>query len=311
MGMPQPIHTIQFAARHSGLSPHTIRAWERRYAALAPDRTSTNRRLYSMEDLDKLALLNRAVQAGHRIGQIAALSVPELRNLLRETESSQAPHAEHTAATTSVSYLEECLHAVAELDGGALEYGLTRAAALLGAVAMIDRVALPLLTHIGENWRDGEIRPAHEHMATAIIRTFLGNMLASFQPSAHAPRLIVTTPIGQLHEIGALVAAITAASEGWKALYLGPNLPAEEIAGAFHQTGARAVALSIVYPPDNPRLDHELGMLRERLGQATPIIAGGHAAKAYGATLRIIGAIQLQDLPALRKELEALRDRTN
>jgi DNA-binding transcriptional MerR regulator/methylmalonyl-CoA mutase cobalamin-binding subunit len=305
--------TIQFAARHAGLSPHTIRAWEQRYAALAPDRTSTNRRLYSGEDLDKLALLNRAVQAGHRIGQIAALSISELQSLLSDLRTSgtlqSAPAVVATAATASLPYLEECLQAVAELDGKALEYGLTRAAAKLGAAAMIDQVALPLLRRIGESWRDGETRPAHEHMATAMIRTFLGNTLASFQPSALAPRLIVTTPVGQLHELGALIAAITAASEGWKALYLGPNLPAEEIAGALHQTRAEAVALSIVYPPDDPRIQHELGALRKHLGQTTPIFVGGNAAADYRPALHAISAIHTEDMPAFRVALEVLRSR--
>src|SRR5579862_5152247 len=148
--MNPPMHTIQFAARHSGLSPHTIRAWERRYSALAPDRTAANRRLYSVEDLDKLALLNRAVQSGHRIGQIAALSIPELQKLPGVEATSQALGGEQAGATTGAAtgttaspFLEECRHAVAALDGDALEYGLTRAAALQGAATMIDRVALP------------------------------------------------------------------------------------------------------------------------------------------------------------------------
>lgn len=311
MAMSQPMHTIQFAARHSGLSQHTIRAWERRYAALAPDRTATNRRLYSDEDLDKLALLNRAVQAGHSIGQIASLSILELHNLLSKSEASQSrlpqPTPSSKGATVPVSDLEECLRAVAEMNGTALEYGLTRAAALMGAAAMIDRVVLPLLTSIGENWRAGQTRPVHEHMATAIVRTFLGNLLASFQSSAVAPCLIVTTPVGQFHELGALIAAITAASEGWKVLYLGPNLPAEEVAGAMYQTRATAVALSLIYPPDDPRLEHELRALRQHVGPMTPIFVGGHAALMYRSALKAIGAIPIEDMPEFRAALEATR----
>ena len=72
--MRKQMHTIKFVAIHTGISPHTIRAWERRYSALSPDRTATNRRLYSTTDIEKLSLLQRAVQAGHSIGQIANLA---------------------------------------------------------------------------------------------------------------------------------------------------------------------------------------------------------------------------------------------
>ena len=122
--MSDRLHTIQFAARHSGLSMHTIRAWERRYGALAPDRTATNRRLYSAEDIEKLSLLHDAVQSGHRISQVAALSPAELRNLLGLREVAHLP--EWDSRTVEVMEppvalsLAECARAVAEMDNDAL-----------------------------------------------------------------------------------------------------------------------------------------------------------------------------------------------
>ncbi|HLK59952.1 MAG TPA: MerR family transcriptional regulator [Chthonomonadaceae bacterium] len=296
------MHTIKFAARHTGLSPHIIRTWERRYGALTPDRTATNRRLYSNEDMEKLTLLHQAVQSGHSIGQIAGLSLPELQSLTAETIRTT-----QTALPPMASHLEASLHAVEGLDAESLEYHLTRAAALLGAAALIEQVILPLLQRMGDQWREGELRPAQEHMATAILRTFLGRTLASFQPPALAPRLIVTTPVGQLHELGALIAAVTAASEGWRVLYLGPNLPAEEVAGAVHQANAAAVALSLVYPPDDPRLVQELVSLRTYLGPERSVFVGGRAATAYRTTLDAMGFLHIEDMQALRGRLEALR----
>ncbi len=308
------MHTIKFVALHSGLSQHTIRAWERRYAALSPERTAANRRLYTASDLEKLSLLNRALQAGHSIGQVAGLSISELQRMLPDAEPPQAeglrqaPASAH-AVPQSAPDLEECLRCVERLDARGLEDALTRAAALMGMASFIDRLLQPLLQSIGERWRAGELRPANEHLATAIVRTFLGRMLDSFQPTAQAPRLIVTTPAGQMHELGALVVAVTAASAGWRVLYLGPNLPAEEIAGAAHQSGARAVALSIAYPPDDPRMQQEMTGLRKYIGQEIPILAGGRAAAAYQATLDSIAAIQVPDIQILRAELDALRSR--
>lgn len=305
------MHTIKFVANHTGLSPHTIRSWERRYAVLSPDRTATNRRLYTVEDMEKLSLLHRAVLGGHSIGQIATLSVSELKGLLIEerTKESALPKQMASAAGAYIphSYLEECLNAVERWDADALEYALTRAAAMLGTVAMLDQVMLPLLERIGEDWREGDVRPAQEHMASAVMRTFLGRTLAAFQPPAQAPRLIVTTPIRQLHELGALIAAVTAASEGWRVLYLGANLPAEEIAGAAYQSHAGAIALSIVYPPDDPTLAQELDTLRRSVGPEMSLLVGGRASANYTIALQSVGAIRITDMSALRRTLESLR----
>ena len=148
-----------------------------------------------------------------------------------------------------------------------------------GIATVVEQVVVQLLTEIGELWRAGDLRIAHEHMATAVLRSSLGNMLDTFHPSEFAPLLIVTTPLGQFHELGALIVAIVAATEGWRALYLGPNLPATEIAGSAFQSNAAAVALSIVFPPDDPRIGVELLALRKALG-STPLIVGGRDAMA-------------------------------
>jgi DNA-binding transcriptional MerR regulator/methylmalonyl-CoA mutase cobalamin-binding subunit len=311
--MTDSLHPIRYVAKHTGLSQHTIRAWERRYAALSPDRTTTNRRLYSSEDIEKLSLLNRAVRAGHSIGQIAGLSVAQLQSLaIPETPAEIGSNLQDSIFTDSnqraTPWLEECRLAVERLNAQGLDEALSRAAAHLGTAALIDRVLLPLLNTIGEKWREGDLRPANEHMASAIIRTFLGRILETFHPDLSAPCLIVTTPVGQVHELGALIAAVTAASEGWRVLYLGPNLPADEIAGAALQSGAMAVALSIVYPPDDSRLEQEIKNLRTMIGPESAILAGGRSSAAYRAPLDSIRAIHLSDLHALRKELETLRN---
>lgn len=298
------MHAIKYVARRTGLTAHTIRAWERRHAALSPQRTATNRRLYSDADVERLILLRRAVEAGHSIGQIAGLSSAELHAL---TAPHQAEPPEVGEPPEMDPRLAECLRAVERLDAEGLEAVLTRAVTALGAVAFTEQVVLPLVDRIGHGWREGAVRTAHEHLGTAVLRTFLGQMTSAFQSPAHAPRLVVTTPAGQLHELGALIAAMVAASEGWRVTYLGPNLPAEEIAGAVQQSGARAVALSIVYPPDDPRLPQELTALRKHLGPEIAILAGGRAATAYLRTLSAIGAVVLHDMRGLRAELEAMR----
>jgi methanogenic corrinoid protein MtbC1 len=118
----------------------------------------------------------------------------------------------------------------------------------------------------------------------------------------------VTTPSGQLHEIGALLAAATAASEGWRATYLGPSLPADEIAAAVRQNGARAVALSIVYPTDDPHVRTELQRLGQLVGRDAVILVGGRGASSYRSALEAAGARYLPDYHKLREALESIRN---
>jgi len=75
-------YSIKIAASRSGLTPHVIRVWERRYGAVEPDRTGTNRRLYSDAEIERLSLLRHAIEAGHRIGNIARLDLDQLRSIV-------------------------------------------------------------------------------------------------------------------------------------------------------------------------------------------------------------------------------------
>jgi methylmalonyl-CoA mutase cobalamin-binding subunit len=119
---------------------------------------------------------------------------------------------------------------------------------------------------------------------------------------------VVATPRGQLHELGALLVAATAGSEGWRVTYLGPSLPADEIATAAVARQARAVALSIVFPCDDATLADELAELRHRLGEAMPLLCGGRGAEAYRPALERADALHLPDLGSFRDFLARLRE---
>ncbi len=171
----------------------------------------------------------------------------------------------------------------------------------------MERIIVPLMETIGEQWRQGELRPAHEHLASGVVRQLLANIGGAYAVHETAPLVVVTTPVGQLHEIGAMLVAATAAAEGWRVTYLGPSLPAEEIAAAAQQSNARAVALSIVYPLDDPRVSEELRRLAAHLHHAIPLLVGGRAACGYRAALDETGAIAVSSLTDLRRQLETIR----
>ena len=301
-------HSIKIVARRTGLSAHVIRIWEKRYGATAPERTATNRRLYSEEQIERLSLLRDITQAGHSISHVAKLPLAKLKALAAETNPADAHLARvHFNAPDKLPYLDECVAAVKSLDSKTLEDTLKRAATTLGAQGLLQRVVAPLAQTIGELWRDGSITAAHEHFASAVIRIFLGHAAKPFAGAENAPVLVVATPTGQLHELGALLVGAAAANLGWHVTYLGASLPAAEIAGAAKQNRARAVALSVVYPEDDARLESELTRLRELLPAEVVVLAGGRAMPAYRDVLEKIGAMQIKDLAHLCATLDDLR----
>lgn len=298
---------IQVAARLTGLSPYVIRIWEQRYRAVEPSRTPTKRRLFSQADLERLSLLRDATHAGHSIGRVARMPDEDLRALMRAATGVNG-HGVQAAATAGVNpLLEECLSAIRAFDTRAFEERLKQAHTTLGAQGVIQRLLAPLSQKLGELWREGAITAAHEHFATGMMRTFLTNLARPFGGSQNAPGLIVATPVGQLHELGALLVAGLAANLGWQVTYLGASLPAAEIAGAARQKQARAVALSLVYPEDDSALEGELRTLHDLLPAEVTLLVGGRALPAYRAILESLGAILVEDLAKVGSALDALR----
>ncbi len=301
-------YTIGTAASLTGLSVHTIRAWERRYGALEPDRTGTNRRMYGEPDIERLALLRRVVESGHSIGQVAKLATDRLRAL--ESSGSSTMAVSMVLGTDPEDrYLSWCLQALDQLDGRALEEGLLRGAASLGMIGLLTTVVIPLLGVIDEGWPKGTISISQEHMASTVLRTYLDRTRLSLTSPPSAPRILVTTPTNQHHEIGALMVAIIAAMQNWNVTYLGPNLPADEIAAAARTCSASAIGLSLVFPIDDPKLPEELRRLRSLLGPSMPILVGGRATMSYEASLHEIQAEICQGLIDLHAPLDRIEGR--
>lgn len=310
----EPRHPIQVVARRTGLTADVIRVWERRYHAVSPRRSPTNRRLYSDADVERLLLLRRATLLGRRIGDVAGLGSTELESLVEADEAAvhRAPTAAETppsaAAGGACTALEECLRAVEALDAEGLGLALSRSAVHLAPASVIKDVLDPLLREIGDRWRAGTLMAAHEHLTTAVVRSFLGTVSGSrLAGGPESPALVVTTPAGQQHELGALMVAAMAALDGWKATYLGPDLPAVDIAAAAVRCKAGVVALSLLYPADDPRLPDELRRLRQLLPDDVHLFVGGSAAKSYHTVLDELGARCRTDLDVLRRDLESLR----
>jgi DNA-binding transcriptional MerR regulator/methylmalonyl-CoA mutase cobalamin-binding subunit len=300
-------HPIRLVAARTGLSRDLLRAWEFSYGVVAPLRTPGGQRLYSDEDIERLRWLRLALDGGRRIGQISDLGMEDLQRLVLDDERAALemvdPKASVPDARRWEPFLEGALAAVELLDAARLEATLKRALISLGAAELIEGVISPLMTQIGERWWKDDLGPSHEHLATVIVSRVLGEIRTTAASGADGPSLVVATPRGQRHEVGAMLAAAVAATEGWLVTYPGPNLPANSIATATRAVSARAVALSIIYPTQDPTLPDELRTLRRDLPEGVRILVGGQGASSYSEPLEEIGAIRPNSAAALAAAL--------
>jgi methanogenic corrinoid protein MtbC1 len=304
-----PKHPIGVVSARTGIPQDLLRAWEKRYHAVVPGRGPTGRRLYTDEDIEKLRLLRRAVAAGRRISDVAPLSIEELRQLTKEDEAeiSNAAIRRPSTRTTTNGHLEEALEALEDLDKDRFKRVLEEAAVSLSSPNLRQQVLTPLLHTIGDRWREGTLRVVHEHLASAIVRTFMEGLGNGIGKLPSAPRVVITTPSGQRHELGALLAAGAAEEHGWDVVYLGPDLPAEDIAAAVRHFKPKAVALSIVYKNGDVQVQDEFRRLARYLSaDGTPIIVGGRAVGHLRSFFESLGVKCVEDLFEFQDELLTL-----
>jgi len=165
----QARYPLRAVIRRTGLSADVIRAWERRYSAVEPQRSGGGQRLYSEQDVLRLGLLRRATAQGHSIGEIARLDLPALEALV---ERPSSPGSDSARAPVSL-VVAEALSATERLDAVALERVLKHATLSLGVDRLVDDVVSRFLTEVGTRWHLGTLSPAHEHLASDTVRRVL------------------------------------------------------------------------------------------------------------------------------------------
>ena len=288
--MSAPRYPIRAVARLTGLSPDTLRAWERRYTAVAPRRGERGR-LYTDAEVKRLGRLAALVDSGHAIGDIARQSDEALARL-----SARVGRDSRTAAPAQID-LEMLLRAVRQLDLRVIDSVLNHYAVLLPAEQLVFAVVLPVLREVGARWESSGVRPAHEHLVSAVVRSVLGGMLRTAPRPAHGPALVLATVSGERHELGLLSAAVLAARAGWEVFYLGPDLPAADIVHAAARLDATAVLVSATATDGNAA---DLLVLK-RLAPAVSLWAGGPRAAQVRAVVgsRVREVDTLEDLHRL------------
>lgn len=315
-----PRHPMGVVVQRTGLTAHVLRAWERRYGAVDPGRTKGGQRLYSDADVIRLRLLKRVTEVGRPIGSVARLPTEELAALVGEDAAAgtggvggvgevlaadggePVERWDGPGAIAQERYLSACLSAADALDGAALRSELMRAVVRLTPAVFVGGVVVPLLHRVGALWEQGVLRPAQEHVVSTAVRQVLDWLLGEFEPGEAAPILVSSTPSGELHEFGAMLASVVAADAGWRVLYLGPSLPPGEIAAAALLSAASVVAVSVVREQEDPGVwKLELEELRDLLPRGVLLVVGGRSSgRAVPG-----GVTRVEELGAFRQLLSA------
>ena len=293
-------YSIKVAAELTGLSPGTLRAWERRYGAVVPARDPSGRRSYGSDELTRLQLLHKAVDQGHTIGKLVALSDSELRELIAESISHAT--GPHPAAENLYNQL---IAAVEDYDAIACERILGLAVASLSPFDFVRDVLSRTLREVGERWHKGEMTIAQERILSSCARRLLLAIIQSqFSHRGHA-LLLFGTLSGETHELGSLSAAFLAGRQGLSVNYLGTDLPASEMSRIAVKSRAAAVGISVSINDENKY--QQVLELCEDLPAQTRLWVGGRAASAI--TLRGLpaNALPIRDLSEFEVRLQELR----
>jgi MerR family transcriptional regulator, light-induced transcriptional regulator len=285
----EPRYRIGTLARLTGVTTHAIRIWERRYGALAPSRTPGGARLYTDADVQRLRLIKKLLERGYTISALANLDLEALGRLAPPEALPPPNSATPELRSRARAVIEELLGAIGELD-------LERAGRALGQASngfsphdLVTQVLAPTLDEVGQRWESGDICIASEHAASAMLRTQLGSLLAAQPVNGKAP-VVCTTPAGEQHELGALLAAVVIAMHGRRAIYLGANLPAEQIGQAARLSKAGGVALSLV------------GLTAERAQQEIEAVC-----KALPSDIQVlVGGRRVSELSGLPERVQVL-----
>jgi len=271
-------YPIRTASRLTGLPLDTLRAWERRYEAVVPERGPRGRR-YTEAQVERLRFLREAVEQGHAIGQVARQDTPSLRALVvagRGTPTRQVPEPDRDRLAPLVAAIEA-------MDPGEIDEQLGRLALMLSPRAFVHEIVVPLMREAGARWHQGRFSIAQEHLVSAVMRNLLGTLIRLHAPSGTKPSMVFATPAGELHEFGILASAMLAAAAGRGVLYLGPNLPAAEIVSAAARVDARVVAIGLTPANHRDPVLEDVRWLARRLPASTELwIGGGNGFKVSG-----------------------------
>jgi methanogenic corrinoid protein MtbC1 len=261
--------SIASVERETRLSKDILRAWEKRYGFPAPQRDANGERCYPAWQVERLRLMKRLMDQGHRPGHLAALPAEDLAALLPRVSPCPAPGPQRHAGA-----VEQLLATVKDNPTAfprAMQQQLTRK----GLERFVLHIAAPLTAAVGQRWEDGSLEVFNEHFYTEETARVLRRAIAALPIAGGAPRILLTTLPGEAHGLGLLMAEALLALDGAACVSLGTETPLLDIARAAPAFGAGVVALSFSAAYPRRQIGAALRQLRLALPAGTALWAGG------------------------------------
>lgn len=319
-----PLFNTKAVVHQTRVPAPTLRAWERRYRILTPQRGENAYRLYSERDIATVNWLRERVQSGMTISQaIALLRSLELdqpaEHMTLRHESIEREGRRHAATQSTpvpierfgVDQLQESLlRQITRLD----EHGVAHLLAQALAIYSVEDVCLEILTpafhEMGRLWAEGELSSTAEHFGANAVRAQLESLLRSASTEPRGPLVFVGCAPGELHELGALMLALFLRRGGFRIVYLGQCVEEQSLVAAADELHPAAVLLSAAQPATAAQLEH-IGARLCAMGDTRPLFAVGGQAFEYSPALAaqvsgvLLGADAQEAVRDLRKRLSA------
>ncbi len=266
--------TLSIAAveRDTGLSKDTLRVWERRYGFPQPGRDAFGERTYPMDQVDKLRVIRRLMDAGHRPGKIIPLSIEQLQAMSEAT----VPEPRRFAGSQALSEpLEHYIELVKSHQIEELRRSLSQALLRVGLARFVTDIVSPLTQMVGDAWARGYLEIFEEHLYTESVQVILRNAINTIPQPGKRPRILLTTFPQEPHGLGLLMAEALLALEGGRCISLGTQTPVWDIVLAATSQNCDIVALSFSACLNPNSVVEGLDDLRAKLPGQMEIWAGG------------------------------------
>ncbi len=267
--------TVSIAAveRDTGLSKDTLRVWERRYGFPTPQRDPFGERAYNLEQIEKLRVIRRLLDSGHRPGRIVSLDIATLHKI-GESLSPTPPQRQSSAAEVD---LRTYMDLIKSHDVDGLRRALRQAYIRMGVAGMVCEVIAPLNVMMGDAWMRGALEVFEEHMYTESVHIALRSAIANapVPPASARPRVLMTTLPQEPHGLGLLMAEAMLSLEGCYCVSLGTQTPVLDIVLAATAHRIAVVALSFTASQNPNYVINSLEELRDKLPPDVEIWVGG------------------------------------
>ncbi len=252
-------------SRRAGVSPELLRAWERRYGLLQPERTAGGFRLYTDADLERV----RGMQADLRKG----ISAAEAARLALTPPSAESDPVEETPTPNLTGALADLAQALDAYDEVRAQSILDQVLAVYSLDAVLQQVVLPLLRDLGDRSTVGESSIAQEHFASNVLRGRLMS-LARGWGQGRGPIAVLACPPNELHDIALVAFGLALRARGWRITFLGTNTPVETIA----ETAAAVSPAVVVVAAEMERHLSAVADLIAALASEVPVAIAGEGA---------------------------------